>query len=102
MSFSRVESGVRTIMSPRTLRSERSGGQSPATETVAKPPLVIQSSASVESQVMESPRPSRTLAAVKPRRGGTQRSDTMSTRAPAAAATIPAATSRGGIVSCPS
>ena len=94
--------GVRTIMSPRTFRRFRSGGQRPVAETAAKPALVTQSSASEGSQVIESPRASSTFAAVSPRRGGTQRSDTTRTRAPAAAATSPAATSRGGIVSCPS
>ena len=51
---------------------------------------------------MDNPSPSRTFAAVSPRRGGTQRSETMRTLAPAAAATMPAATSRGGMVSWPS
>ena len=51
---------------------------------------------------MARPRCSRTFAAVRPRRGGTLRSETIRTRAPAAAATRPEATSSGGCCSWPS
>ena len=49
-------------------------------ETAAKRDLTTQSSASEGSQVIERPSPSSTLAEVRPRLGGTQRSVITSTR----------------------
>ena len=95
-SFSTVEIGVRMTTSLRTLRNVSSGGSMPVTAHAPKPVCSTHASTSLGSQVMPTPKASSTEAAVKPRLGGTQRSESSRTLAPAPAATKPAATSSGG------